>query len=285
MKKFLKVFLIIVIILGAIAGTVFLFFRNYKESFDSAKSVIDYSYGEQAKTFKTDLNGVHATLTNESDSRFELIVLTYENVDDSILTLGNYLENYNNVDDEVIVKKLNELKNSQALAQSMINEFNRKRLASDYYDEKLGANDLYKQMCVVLTKSAELCKEINYQLGKTTLNKDADARFAMINLYADVVINSFANTKTASSLVEVNNAENINFINNYFGFTSEGLANLKNRHYSSANNNFIKVYNNCDSILLAKELKNRVATNSTYNASASNEAKAAYYFRTMYGIV
>lgn len=285
MKKFLKVFLIVIIILGAIAGTVFIFFRNYKENIDSSKAVVEYIYDAKTESFETELSKVNATLKeNESDYRFDLIIETYQKLDDSVLTLSSYLETYGEkVDDEEVIKSLTRVKNLRSTAESMIAEFNLKS-SSTYYVKKLGANDLYVQMTNFLINYASLAKEINYQLDKSSITKNADIKFAFIELYCDVVINDFSAVETVSNLKVVKNQDNIKLINSKFEITNGSVSGLVHGEYSYLNNNFIKFYSSCDKTEFAKNLKSNVNSVNSISDGSTNVQKATFYFKEIYGI-
>lgn len=285
MKKFLKVFLITIIILGAIAGTVFIFFKNYKENIDSSKAVVDFVYDARQDTFKTSLEGVNETLkATESDYRFDLILETYQKLNDSVITLSSYLETYGDkVDDEKIVKKLTDVKNSRGTAESMIAEFNLKS-SSTYYNKKLGANDLYEQMTTFLIKYAQLTKEINYQLDDSLIVKNADIKFAFIELYCDVVINDFSNLGAEEGLRIIQNKINIELMNLKFQLTDGSVSGLVNGEYNYLNNYFIKYYSSCNKIQFAKNLAQNVNSVKSISESSTDEQKATFYFNAIYGM-
>ena len=140
MKKFIKALIIILVVVLAVGGTCFIFFKNLKIEEKSSESLIDYLY----KADELKLEDVNY------DGRFDTIIETNENLEDCLFTLSAYLINENiSVSDREIIKQLKEIENTLNLASSMIAEYNTKK-TSEFYDKNLGRNDLYNTIHFLL---------------------------------------------------------------------------------------------------------------------------------------
>lgn len=282
MKKFLKVFLVIVLILGAIAGTVFFFFRFFKEKVDSVVEVSNYIYADSSIEFNDKIKEVDNVLGQ--DARFDLIMETCENLKDSIVALLPYMQKYSGeFSHDKVVEELNIVKEKQSLASDMIAEFQLKS-DSPYYQKSLGANDLYAEMTKMLVSQAQLIKVINSELTNAGVDKSGDVKFSLIDIYADVVITSFDEVQKVDNKIVIKENENIEFINTYFGISKGCVQNLKNGSFSYLNNEFMKIYSVCNKTTFAENLKLNSNSVSTWSESLSNELKATYYFEQIYGI-
>lgn len=282
MKKFLKVFLVIILIIGAIAGTVFFFFKFFKEKVDSVAEVSNYIYADSSVQFNDKIKQVDSALG--SDARFDLIMETRENLEDSIVALLPYMKKYGEeFSHDKVVKELDIVKEKQSLASEMIAEFQLKS-DSPYYPKSLGANDLYVEMSNMLVSQAQLVKVINNELSNAGVDKSGDIKFTLIDVYADVVITSFDEFQKVDNKAIIKDIEDIEFINTYFAVYNGCVLNLKNGSFSYLNNKFVEIYSNCNKSAFADNLKLNSNTVSTWSESLSNELKATYYFEQMYGI-
>ena len=279
MKKFLKVFIIVLLVIASVAGTCYFFFKNLKEKDNTTASFAEMIYSESYKTFKNDLVKTASYVNSDkTDSRLDLIIETQMNLDEILTVLSSYhIDTDAKINNERISKAAKQLNSSKSLLQSMMREYSIKK-DSTYFDRHLGANDLYKQSCNYLIAYARLLNYINMDLE---LNKNVDLKFTMFDIYCNVVSTSFNSTKEASSRVVIENASNINKINDIFELDNSIIVTAVNP-FASVINEFNDCYYSCNKTEFAENLSANILTANSNQGTA--EQVATYYFKQIFGV-
>ncbi len=299
MKKFLKVFIIVILVLGVIAGTTFFFFRNLKEKNNTTSSIAAMLQSESKLKFNEGLDTLNGIANDDkSDERMELLIKTNKNLDEIIFVLATYyIDTDTKINNEAIAEKFKDVNSSRDLLIKMIDEYTiKEENAENYFNEHSGLNDFYDQCCDYLVQYATLANLLNESLN---VNKSADFKFNMFNVYSNVVINTFneteliihnANEEGEHKRVIVKNSSNIDVINGMFKIRNsyivivknEGLANEEVVVLNSSNvNKFNEWYNKCDKTTFAKEFDNNIKNASK---TGPKEVVSAYYLKLIYGI-
>ena len=279
MKKFLKVFIIVLLVIASVAGTCFFFFRNLKEKNNTTPSFSAILFSQEQKEFNESLNLMSAVVNSDAtDKRLEVIIKTQNNLDEILKVLVSYhVENNTQINNERISKAFKQFDADKTLLQNMVDEYLIKK-DSSYFDRHLGANDFYRQACNYLMSYARLVNYINMDLS---LNKSVDLKFSMFEIYCNVVTTSFNTTKVTSSKVEIENASNINKINDLLVINDSFIVTAVDP-FSSVINEFNRYYYNSNKTEFAKNLANNILmVNSN---QGNNEQIATYYFKQIFGV-
>ncbi len=273
MKKFLKVFITVLLVLGVIGGTVFFFFRKHKEKNNTTDPILALADSEVATKLQTDLTSI-------SDDRMTMIAATNVNLNNVIYNLSSYyIENNTQIKDEKIATQVRAVNSSRSLLTAMINEYNIKK-ESTYFNKTLGANDLFNQSCLYLVQYATLANMINAHISN--VDKTADAKFSVLEIYCNVVINDFSSTKVDSGVVKLNSSLNIAKANSIIIFDANSSYVIINNNFTLDSSEFIKCYNSCDKLLFAKNFAGNIeSVNSAEQALM--ERLATYYFKLIIG--
>ena len=293
MKKFLKVFIIVLLVLGVIGGTAFFFFRKIEKENNTTTSIVAMLKAEKKLEFNEDLKEIQTYVNSDgTDTRVDLIISTSEKLDEIVYILSTYhIENNTKINNEQIADQFKEVKNSRSLLSRMIAEYKIKKDSSKF-DRHLGANDLYEQSCDYLVNCAKLANLINNNLD---VDKSADIKFNMFEVYANVVIDTFNDkniNKGADIKTDLKNADNIDVMNSVLQIRNSYIVKIENAntqdeivtHLFTANNNYFNnYYNKCDKSSFAKNLANNLEL-VTDSEQPTNEKIATYYFRLIYGI-
>lgn len=281
MKKFLKVAIIVLLVIGAIGGTVYFFFRNHKEKSSKTESIVNMVKSESKTNFNNSLSNIKAIANSDStDVRLDVIIETNAKLDEIVYVLSSYYLNSNTViNNKDIKNQLDTVNSLRSTMSSMMTEYNIKK-DSVYFDRHLGLNDLYKTSCDYVENYAKfaglLCDNVS------GVNKKADIKFAMFELYVDIVENTFAKTKTdANNLEIIEDASNINLINSEMQINNSYI--VTDQAYTTNAVNFVNYYYSCDKQAFAKNLATNVAAVNS-SLQPNNELIATYYFKTIYGI-
>ena len=281
MKKFLKVSIIVVLVVAVILGTCYFFFSRYKRKSNTTPSIVDMLQSEAVVKFKDDLAQVNSVITNSeaADTRIALVIEANNKLDQIIYTLSSYYISSNTqITNADIAHSLNAIVSSRNLLNRMMQEYMLKKESASF-NKHVGANDLYVQACSYLVQSARFANLINQSL---VINKEADVRFAMFEIYCNVVINTYSssNLVTLNRRIMVNDYSNMAKMNSLLNIEN---LNLINNQYSIDNNNFIKYYNICAKDVFAKTLATNIQNVSDAEQD-TNEKIATYYFKQIYGI-
>ena len=281
MKKFLKVLIIVLLVLGAVGGTTYFFFKNNKKKSGDTGSLVNMLTSQQKLDFNNDLRKMRTIVNSDlTDNRLTVIIETNDKLDQVVYNLLSYYINTNTTINNIPIKEQLDVVNAnRALLGDMIKEYNIKK-DSVFFDRHLGANDFYKNASVYLVEYAKFTDMLNNYTKVN--NKNADIKFAMIEVYTDVVENTFSKVvKNAKNLNEIENASNISLINDKMFIDNSYIQSTQ--AYTANASNFVKYYNNCNKQNFASSLANNVTT-VTSAEQANNELIATYYFKLIFGI-
>lgn len=280
MKKFLKVFIIVLLVVSSIGTTCYLFFKNMKENNNTTESIAGILYSESKYDFNSSLLTMASYVnSDDTDNRLNLIIETNETLDEIVEVLATYhIANNTKINNEKIAKALDRLNGSKQLLGLMIDEYNIKQTSS-YFDRHLGANDFYKQACNYLINYARFANYINANIN---VNKNCDLKFSMIDVYTNVVMSTFNNTKEDNQRVVVYSTANINLINNIFNLDYSFIE-TEVDPFDISINYFIQAYYNCNKTEFAKNLSSNVSVVSSATQD-SKEKVATYYFKQIFKI-
>lgn len=278
-----KVLLLIVLVAGAIAGTCY-FFYNYVlfnvNAFNSFNTLI---YGSQTVEFNAKLEDVRA----HTDDRFDLIISTNEKLAEMAINLNYHLVNAKDydLDERLIVEQIDKVIENQDVAYNMMEEYLIK-VDSEFFDEVRGANDLFNQMSRYFVTFSDMLNTINSELNKTNIEKSADVKFGIIEVYSNVCIDTFSNLITdVSGIRKVGNSENIDLVNQSVNFQNGYISSSNaDNNFSYLTNNFIRNYDECDKEIFASNLAQNVRQIVSISDSSTSLAKATYYFKGVLGI-
>lgn len=291
MKKFFKILIIILIVLATACLTIFLFFKNYKKPEDVSASLLGYLDSQSKVNFDEDLKSINETLKQVGDLRLEVILKTSTNLDDCLETLTTYyVSNKAEFDDEKIIKQIKSVQSLKHLCGLMMDEYEIKT-TSQYFNKKIGANDLYQTMSNYIVSYSNLVRLINDEIDN--LNKNSDVKFTMIEIYTDIAISTFsALDKQYGSLSIIKDSSNINEINKIFKMEHSQILLPSNKTFIKQTNNFIESYKECDKESFAKSFAANLSVvtiqqdDLTANqiATYNSEQIATFWLEFIYGV-
>ncbi|MBR4998640.1 MAG: hypothetical protein IKY10_02050, partial [Clostridia bacterium] len=122
----------------------------------------------------------------------------------------------------------------------------------------------------------------NYINANINVNKNCDLKFSMIDVYTNVVMSTFNNTKEDNQRVVVYSTANINLINNIFNLDYSFIE-TEVDPFDISINYFIQAYYNCNKTEFAKNLSSNVSVVSSATQD-SKEKVATYYFKQIFKI-
>lgn len=280
MKKFLKVFVVTLLVICAVGGTVYFFFRNIKRRISNTGSIVGMLLSEKKVDFNNDLNTMNSIVNSDgTDSRLSLLITTNTKLDDATFTLCSYIVDENtNVNNKAVAKALRNTNSSRMKLNDMMKEYNIKK-DSEYFNRHLGANDFYEEMSNYLVNYATFVNLLNdYVFG---VDKNVDIKFSVIDLYTNVVVDAFSSLEKLSGLTKIQDVSNIDFINCKIKLTNTHIEN--ENKFSINNNKFIEFYNKCNKQEFANNLKANVSSVSSITESSTNVQIATYYFKLVFG--
>lgn len=290
MKKFFKVFITILVIVGAVAGTSYLFFKNLVKNSNKTGSIVNMLQSDSKQTFNTNLNTMD-DIVNENglDNRMEVIIETNKNLDKIVYTLSSYYINSSTtINNEKVKNQLNVVNLQRSTLTDMMEEYfiksgyneETKQFTSTYFDKNLGLNDFYKKISSYLVNYAKLAKLISADIGN--VNKESDVKFIMFDVYADVVKFTFAEHDVdANKRVVVKDVSNLNLMNAKMKIENFYIDNQN--IYTISMNNFVKSYNKCNKEKFAKNLVLNIAIANSPE-QADNDLIATFYFKAIFEI-
>lgn len=287
MKKAIKIIVIVLLVVAAVATTCFLFFRNYKKEQSKKVSLLSFSVSEEKVKMHAELaETINIINSDGTDERFEALKTTLANLDSSYRVLATYyLDTDFIVDNENIAKSIKTLNSVVSKTISVMNEYQIKaeHTAPDgnkYFNRHVGANDLFSTLASFSVEYANLIKLVNS--GITDVNKNADAKFAIINVYADVTINTYSNVETKNSLSLVKTEDNIKWLNSNFKLDHLYLETQADA-FTVVTNKFIRSYEDCNTELFASDLSKNINSVTEIKDGMTKEEVATYYFKEVMG--
>ena len=283
MKKFLKIFIIVILVLGVIGGTCFFFFRNNKVKKSTTESLVDYFNSQSSVEFREDLSSMSLLVNSDGkDNRLNLLIETNNKLDKIANALiSYYITSDTKINNEEISKSLNIVKSSKSTLSSMMAEYEIKS-TSNYFNRHLGANDFYIQASNYLIQYARFIKLVNNDIS---MDKSVEPKFNLFEVYSNVVIETFSYINiedAATSKVVVSNVSNISILNNRL-IIINSIVQTAGGLFSKYGNDFNKYYSNCDKNQFASKLAENIG--KVKNAEQdSNEKIATYYFKVIMGL-
>ncbi len=280
MKKFLKVFIVVLLVLAVVGVTCYFFFKKLKEKDNTTPSFASFLVSEEATEFNTNLGVIVGDLEKESDTRFKLLQTTNMNLNEIVFVLSTYnISNNTQINDKEISSAFKNVNASKRLILKMMKEYNLKK-TSTYFDRKVGVNDLYEEMCAYLVKYANLANLLNDFISD--VNKNSDVKFGVFEIYANVVKHDFSNISETGSLVEIKESKNIEKLNEIVTISELGL--LLNNRFSENINKFNTNYSNCNKAVFVANFASNLDGVSSAN-QATKEKVAMYYFKLAFGLI
>lgn len=284
MKKFLKTLVIIVLVVGAVAGTCYFFYTHMRDQINASASISEFVYGVKNKDFGAKIEQVN----DLANSRFDLIITTNSKMNEMTTILDYYLidAKEKNVDESRIVDRLNDIYLLQDEIDAIMDEYILK-CSSASFDRMAGSNELYDELSSYMVAYADLMNIINLEVVNILPYANADIKFSMFDLYINIVTTSFTNvTNNINGLRQIANSTNINLVNTYLQFEN-GYLNTNNAlvgDYSYLNNNFIEYYNKCNKSDFASNFSKNINNTTSIGNNSTNEQRASYYFKEIFGI-
>lgn len=279
MKKFLKVIFIIILVCLSIGGTAYLFYKRLHPKVNYFNELEAFYSGAAEQEFESDLSKVVSNTLAAGDFRFSLISTTNGKLNDCLKNLASYYvvaDNYN-IHGKKISDSLSALKSARSQTKIIMDAYLSKTTAQGSLS--LGANDTYDSFANYFVQYAKFINVVNEELATMQIDRNADLKFSVIEVYCDVCINTYSNLNTAL-LHNVSNSVNINAIGGKIKFKNSFLD-LGEKGFSYLNNSFIKYYNLSDKADFAKNLSANMRSGRAN--SATNELLAGYYLNRILG--
>lgn len=280
MKKFLKVFIIVVLVLATVVGTCVLFFINRKKNNTTTSSIAEFLFAEENEKFNEKLANMDSWVDSDgTDNRVELILTTNLMLDEMAKDLSSYhIANGTKITNEKIFNAFKNVQSSKNLLVKMMDEYKIKK-DSTYFNRHTGANDFYAQACVYLINYAKFNNYVNVNLN---INRNVDLKFSVYEIYSNVVMNTFSKTKTLSSLVLVDNAQNLNKLHEIVSMDNSFIETNVNQ-FAIEITLFNNAYYETNKVNFANNLTQNISSVTTADQS-SKEKLATYYFKQIFGI-
>lgn len=274
MKKALKTIFIVILCLAVAGGTGYLFFLNMSKSVSAFENVNSFTSDINQKEFNLDMQKVALT----GGSRFNLMITSYQDMIEITYSLNSYLIGYHDASAETkIVEKLSTLLSTQNTIKTMAEEYFVK-CNGEAYNKVVGANDLYESFAHYIAECAEFNQYVQDKIKAEISTYSTDVKFAVFDVYANVVKLSLKNLKVNDSA----DLSNLKFMQSHFALKDNYLStNNANGNFAIENNKFITAYNKCDKTSFATNLTNNLA-NATDTAT-SEELVATHYLKVIFG--
>ncbi len=280
MKKFFKVLLILVVVVASVGGTCYAFYKNYT----ARKSSFNYVSAFLTSGARTEFDGNLTKTRNLAGSRFNLIINVSNDLEDIADTLNTYLTIANKfeVDENAIIAKLEKTSLARNRANEHMQEYFIHCEQSQYFNHSTGANVVYNSVCEYLVSFADFILNLNNAVG-TYVDVSSDVKFALIDLYARVVLNDFNDIEVGSDKVtNIKTTSNINLLVNNVEFENGYLVGDLNSTFGLNAVKFAKTYGSCDTNALATQLFDLV--NRASASSTNINEKVAYLFKQIFSI-
>jgi len=276
MKKFFKTLLILVLVLGSVAGSAWLFYSKLKEQKDSYKIAINYQRSEAKKNVEVKLN----LANNKSDiNRFSELLIVYRNLDSISETLTPYLSlaKDSDIDNLEIYVQFEHVEEEQAKLLPLLEEYiNKASVQGSSFNKNTGANAVYVQLSDLLVEYAEYLKTINNELS-AVVDIKSDIKFSIIDIYLTIVNETFTKFNDISGATYVKSLANVSVANSKFDFLDFYMGN-----FSSGTTLFVNNYSKCDKTLFANNFATNMSASLSLNGNANNDAMV--YLKQVLGV-
>lgn len=280
--KFLKWFLTIFLIVGAVGLTVFIFFKNYKSKEIQKVDLNSVLNSTDKQNFDNGLDSTITILSNNGQTDwFTVLKTTSTKLDSSLDVLVNYYIDDNFVvRDENIDSTYSSMINTRSLLISMFNEYSIKA-DSVYFQKDIGANDIYSTYSTYLVRYARFIQAVDNNLkNRSGFDYSGDVKFSIIDLQTRIVISTFSNLTETNNLNVITTSADINLINSYVFYRNSYI--VGNNTFGVAAINFIQSYEACNKTYLAEHFAEEVNRANSISESSSAEKKSAYYFKSVF---
>lgn len=284
--RFLKFFIIFVLIIAAVGVGVYFFFKNYKKQVLDNVNLLDCIESENKQKIPTELTKVENIVlaANATDTRFATIKTTISKLDDiAECLISYYVEDDFKISNEEVSNSAKVFNNSISVCNSMFVEYNKKAdfvnsKGESYFNKNHGANDLYAGLSSYIVNYSNFLNVINNNVS--VVNKASDAKFAFIDLYTRVAMNEFATFKKGAEFRIIDDGKDIEIMNDIL-VLENNILEIENK-YSHLVNQFVANYDNCNKTELANKLAENVVDSITDKSTA--EQKTGYYLKEICGI-
>lgn len=273
MKKALKTIFIVILCLAAAAGTGYLFFANLTKSVSAFESVNAFYNSVEQHELQSKIRKV---VVNDS-ARFNQLNRTYADLKTTMFyTSANVFNLESTSVGNNVNKKLTVLKNSSNQLELLLDEYAVK-CEVEGFDKVAGADDLYVQFAKYLCDYAEFVDYLNQIASQYVSTSAIDLRFAITDLYVNVVKTSLADISSTDT-----DLPTLAYMWNHY-YVVEGYISTKNPNgdFAIENNKFIEHYNKCNKQSFAKNLIFNL-TIATADAE-TDELRATYYLNIIMG--
>jgi len=276
MKKLIKNLVIFILVISAVGGTAWFFYSKLTEKRNSYNVSINYQYSASNNEFSALMSNANSA---SQCNRFGDLILIHHNLDKVSEVLIPYLalSEETDVNQNKIYSYLQSTKNMQPSLTSMFVEYKSKAEKVATFPKQEGANPVYSKLCDYNIQYAKYLKVVNHELGYV-VNRDADSKFYVIELYLNVVINTLQNTQLFDGVTKLTNPEDVTVAGGLLSFNN-GYMN----DFGASSTMFRKSYKSCDKNLIATDFATKF--NSINSLNDSSENNAIYYLKQMLGVI
>lgn len=278
-KKFLKWFLIIILVVASVGATVFIFFKEYNKKKVEEVNLIEVI--DSQEEFNDSFDEVFQIITNAGKQDW------FSDVEDTKICLDTvmskltnyYIKNNFKVKEKNISDSYSSMQTTRNLLMDMFDEYIDKSTSS-YFPRLIGANDIYVAYANYLTKYAKFVSAVNKNImDREDLVVASDLKFSIVDLYARIIMNSFSKVVVENDLKVIESDDNIDAINDDISFEYSLIESDDNLSINAIK--FVQTYNKCDKTKLAKNFTS-ILTTASIDAGSTNEQKAAFYFKEIF---
>ncbi len=272
MKKLIKTMGIIILVVCAIAGTAYLFYSNLTKDRDSFAAAVSYQKSASKKETYTLLTTANNLSGVGRFAEFVLVINKLNGINDILTPYLLKAEDYS-IDQNEICDRIERVVSAQSTAKRALNEYVQKSKLVPSFEEIQGANPVINYLGAYVVSYSKYLNKINSEIINGYEFSD-DMKFYAIQIYLNVVENTFNNIKEIANVNKLVDTSNFNAANNCFIGGYKG-------NYSANVNLFIKNYEKCD----ANELSQKFAT--LYSAATTTEdvaTNAVYYLKAALGV-
>lgn len=281
-KKFLKWFIIILLVVGSVVATVFIFFKNYNKKQIKEVNLVNVLNSREKEKFDQGLNSVLTTLDrNGKEDWFADVKLVSDNLDEALNVLTSYyVDNDGKVKDKEVSVTYSSMITTRNTLTDMFDEYSKKS-TSLWFPAVVGANDIYTAVSNYLVKYAKLIKAVNENLVKSeNFDTTSDIKFCLIDLYARITVDTFDQLTIKNNLQVIENDSNIDEINESFKFNNFYIDN--ENAFSLNALKFIQNYKECNKELFAEKFVENLTLATGIDEKSSKEIKTAFYFNEIF---
>ena len=281
-KKFFKWFIIILLVVGSVVATVFIFFKNYNEKQIKEVNLVSVLNAKEKEKFDHGLNSVLTILDSHGKEEwFADVKMVSDNLDESLYVLTSYYaDNNGKVKDKEVSITYSSMITTRNTLIDMFEEYCKKS-TSIWFPAVVGANDIYSAVSNYLVKYAKLIKAVNDNLIKSeNFDSTSDIKFSLIDLYSRITVDAFDKLTIKNDLQIIENDSNVDEINKSFKFNNFYIDN--ENAFSLSALKFIQNYNECNKELFAENFVENLVLATGFDEKASKEIKTAFYFNEIF---